>query len=142
MRFDKPSPHLTVQSDYERRKYDFRHRKNTGQRPLPRNCLKCEREFIPKKFWQDFCCAKCRTSFHNDKAISRVIPEPTEPTYEEVKNNFPHNRNATCSYCGKSFEAKNHNQRYCCTAHRIAFYEAVDRGEIQEGYECPKEEVK
>ena len=34
---------------------------------MPSHCKHCEKEFTPTKVWQEFCTAKCRNNFHQQK---------------------------------------------------------------------------
>ncbi len=32
-------------------------------------CPQCKQTFMQKRYWQEFCCNRCRSAFHNAKNL-------------------------------------------------------------------------
>ena len=62
-------------------------------------CVVCGKEFMPKIYYQIYCCKSC-----SQKAVNKAA--------KEVRANNP--AKGICNDCGKEFIKMNGNQRYCC----------------------------
>lgn len=58
-----------------------------------RYCKRCNREFVPHRDNQEFCCMECKRLYH---AVQHMNDD-----------------DRVCEYCGRTFKPKRKAQRYC-----------------------------
>jgi hypothetical protein len=47
-------------------------------------CRECEREFVPSRWWQDFCCTDHRQAFHRRKYKQEAVEAAADAREERM----------------------------------------------------------